>query len=299
MMTLEGGPGEGSLGEPRGNPLWRNVMAKYQLVQPRWLLFLTVAAFMCGGLMACGPADQSVQESLNNVPAAEPPVAVVPQTVQPEVDSARVGAQEEEEEDSPTPTPEPTATPTPTPEPTATPTPTPEPTATPTPTPYPTECVTLPPEWQSRTKLAEGQQRRNGVLYQCYEVVPTPTRKYPDLGDFSLFAQEAEAEVESARAARGDSGAAEVHIPSVFVKADFSDSTTTTDAGEWLERNNTIREGHDHYFLRVYPQGGTVYVVLPATLLPSLSQLDGFIGVRSGYDSFPGAYRVHAPKSDK
>ena len=170
--------------------------------------------------------------------------------------------------------------------------PTATPTVEPTETPVPnsTECVSIPPEYQATPELAEGQIRVDGIAYQCFVVTPTPTPKYPELGEYNWIAvagEEAAAQRDASQAG-GASGQSEVEIPAVRVRITFSDQASTDAAFAWLqskgvprseEVNESWRGGIDDRVVAIYGRGwNNIHAIVPASLLRPLSQQGGFIG---------------------
>ena len=169
--------------------------------------------------------------------------------------------------------------------------PTAEPTVEPTDTPVPnsTECVSIPPEYQATPELAEGQVRVDGIKYQCFVVTPTPTPKYPELGDLNwiaVAAEEAEAQRESSQAG-GASGQSEVEVPVVHTEIIFSDQASTDAAFAWLQNNGVPltedvneywRDGIDNRVVAIYDNGWNfIEVIMPASLILPLSRQGGFV----------------------
>lgn len=135
----------------------------------------------------------------------------------------------------------------------------------------------------AEAELKEGQVRRDGLLMQCEAVTPTPpppTLKYPELGDqLSRYAQEA-----AAAQASGDSGAAEVEIPLVYLRIVLSDNTEEVVA--WLQRNGIPLsedwvEGERGYIAGYEAErelgDDFIYAWVPASLLVAISQQEGVI----------------------
>ena len=71
-------------------------MAKYKILQPRWLLLMAMTTLLCSVMLACGPADVPPEQRLNNPPVAEPLAVTEPPLALPEAAAPRVGAQEDE-----------------------------------------------------------------------------------------------------------------------------------------------------------------------------------------------------------
>ena len=169
-------------------------------------------------------------------------------------------------------------------EPTEEPAAEPEPTATPT--PYPTNCIVMPEDLQGVTELAEGQVRRDGLLLQCFVVTPvppTPTPKYPHLGDaLSRYAVEAEEAQADASQAGGASGASDVGTASVYV--DIVLSANTEEVVAWLQRNGVPLSSDwvegDRGYIAAYRADWElgddfIYAWVPASLLVALSRQEG------------------------
>ena len=199
-------------------------------------------------LLACGPAAQTAPAGDVILPAAQ----------------VSGGGEPMAEPEDPTPEPEPTATP----------------------TPYPTNCIVMPEDLQGITELAEGQVRRDGLLLQCFVVTPvppTPTPKYPHLGDaLSRYAVEAEDAQADASQAGGASGASYVETPSVYV--DIVLSANTEEVVAWLQRNGVPLssnwvEGDLGYIVAYRADWDLgddfIYAWVPASLLVALSRQEG------------------------
>ena len=217
-------------------------------------LLLTILALLIAAatiMLACGPVAQPAPEEGDTFTAA-PPVE---------------GGSEEPEEPTTTPTTEPTDTP----------------------VPNSTECVSIPPEYQATPELSEGQIRVDDIVYQCFVVTPTPTPKYPELGEYNWIAvagEEAAAQ-RAASQAGGASGQSEVEIPAVRVRITFSDQASTDAAFAWLqskgvprteEINDSWRDGLDSRVVAIYDRvGNHIEVVMPASLMIPLSRQEGFV----------------------
>ena len=174
-------------------------------------------------------------------------------------------------------------------EPAAEPTDTPTVAPTDTPVPNSTECVSLPPEYQDTPELAEGQLRIDGIAYQCFVITPTPTPKYPELGQYNWIAvagEEAAAQRDASQAG-GASGQSAVEIPAVWIQVTFSDQASTDAAFAWLqskgvprteEVNESWRGGIDARVVAIYSRvGDHIDVVMPASLMVPLSRQEGFV----------------------
>ena len=170
-----------------------------------------------------------------------------------------------------------------------------EPTATPTveptdtPVPNSTECVSLSPKYQDTPELAEGQLRIDGIAYQCFVVTPTPTPKYPELGQYNWIAvagEEAAAQRDASQAG-GASGQSEVEIPAVWIRVTFSNQASADAAFTWLQNkgvprteevNESWRGGIDARVVAIYSRvGDHIDVVMPASLMVPLSRQEGFV----------------------
>ena len=169
------------------------------------------------------------------------------------------------------------------------PTATPPPEPTDTPVPNSTECVSLSPKYQATPELSEGQVRIDGIAYQCFVITPTPTPKYPELGQYNWIAvagEEAAAQ-RAASQAGGASGQSEVEIPAVWVKVTFSNQASADVAFAWLqskgvprseEVNESWRGGIDARVVAIYSRvGDHIDVVMPASLMVPLSRQEGFV----------------------
>ena len=222
---------------------------------PQTLLLTALALLIAAAtiMLACGPVAQPIPEGGDTFTAA------------PQVEG---GSEEPEEEPTATPTTEPTDTP----------------------VPNSTECVSIPPEYQATPELSEGQIRVDDIVYQCFVVTPTPTPKYPDLGDLNWIAvagEEAAAQRDASQVG-GASGQSEVEIPVVRTRVVFSDQTSTDTAFAWLqskgvprteEVNESWRVGIDDRVVAIYGRGwNNIHVIMPASLLRPLSQQGGFVG---------------------
>lgn len=271
-------------------------------------LFLLIA--VATTLLACGPAEQPGPAADGALPAAQqsdggdeptetPTVKPTDApTVAPAGDADTPTLEPEEVADTPTlapgntdtPTPEAeeaTATPTTEPEePTATPTAEPaEPTPTPTPEPAePTVAPTPEPAEPTQTPLPTiCLQQADGEI--CFEKPqPTPTPKYPVLGEFSRYAQEAEE-------AQADASQSEVKVTKVFVRISLSSGASGEPMLAWLQSNGVPLTtnwpyGIENNLVAIYGYGfeadspdGYIYTIVPASLLLPLSQRPGFAGI--------------------
>ena len=208
-------------------------------------LFLLIA--VATTLLACGPAAQPVPADDGALPAAQ------------ETGEDETPAQEEPTD---TPTTEPTETP----------------------VPSSTECVTIPPEYQATPELAEGQVRVDGIVYQCFVVTPTPTPKYPELGDLNWIAvagEEAEAQRASGQVG-GTSGQSDVEVPVVHIL--IITSSNTADVVSWLQSKGLPlpqnRVASDKIYISSYRVDWElgrdfIYAYVPASLLVPLSKQTG------------------------
>ena len=223
-----------------------------QTLLPTALALLIAAATL---MLACGPAAQPA-------PDAGDTLAAAPQS---EGNGEEPAAEPEE----------PTATPTMEP--------------TDTPAPNSTVCVSLPPEYQATPELAEGDVRVDGIAYQCFVVTPTPTPKYPELGELTWIAaagEEAAAQRDASQAG-GASGQSEVEIPAVWIRVTFSNQAST-DAAFALqpskgvprteEVNESWRDGLENRVVAIYDRvGNHIEVVMQASLMVPLSRQEGFV----------------------
>ncbi len=182
-------------------------------------------------VLACGPADQVVQERLGNVPIAQ--------------------------EDEPTP----------------------EPTEEPTRVPEATRCVSLPPEMQDNEELLEGQIEEDGIKYQCFVVTPTPTPKYPALGDLTQSVQREEDKQAAAREAGGAAGASAPAARIRFVKLYYSSEEAKNAAVEVIREYRKKDDSGEFWF---YRDGGIIFAEIPVTMLVALSEIEGFVAVEPG-----------------
>ena len=203
-----------------------------------------------------GDADTPTPEPGNtDTPTPEAEEATATPTIEPEEPTATPTA--EPEEPVPTPTPEPE-------EPTVAPTPEP---AKPTQTPLPTICL----------------QQADGEI--CFEKPqPTPTPKYPVLGEFSRYAQEAEE-------AQADASQSEDKVTKVFVRISLSSGASGEPMLAWLQSNGVPLTtnwpyGIENNLVAIYGYGfeadspdGYIYAIVTASLLLPLSQQPGFAGI--------------------
>ena len=296
---------------------------------PQTLLLTALALLIAAAtiMLACGPAappipeegdtftaapqveggSEEPEEEPTDTPVAEKPaVADVPAQG---LDAGNATDTPEVAAVADTPTPEPiAATETPTPEP-AIPTdmPTPEvlakaavpapevpekvaaqetentesPEPTPTPTPRPTLCF---------------QQGDEEICIN--EPLPVPTPKYPVLGDFSRYAQEAEEAQSNADQVGGASGQTEVNVRKVFVRINLSSGASGEPMLAWLQNNGVPLTtdwpyGIENHLVAVYWTGfeagapdGYIHAIVPATLLVSLSQRPGFASIEDACLTF-------------
>ena len=260
-------------------------------------LLIVVATTM----LACEPVAQPAPAADGALPAAQQsdggdgPTETETPTVKP-TDTPTVAPAgdantpaPEPEEVADTPTPEPGNTDTPTPEAeeaTATPTTKPEePILTPTPEPVePTPTPTPEPAEPTQTPLPTiCLQQADGEI--CFEKPqPTPTPKYPVLGEFSRYAQEAEE-------AQADVSQSEVKVTKVFVRISLSSGASGEPMLAWLQSNGVPLTtnwpyGIENNLVAIYGYGfesdspdGYIYAIVPASLLLSLSQQPGFAGI--------------------
>ena len=220
---------------------------------PQTLLLTALALLIAAAtiMLACGPAAQPLPEEGDTFTAA------------PQVEG---GSEEPEEEPTATPTTEPTDTP----------------------VPNSTVCVSLPPEYQSTPELAEGQVRVDGIAYDCFVVTPTPTPKYPELGDLNWIAVAGE-EFEAQRAASGASGAsgqAEVEVPTAYVV--ITTSSNTADIVAWLQSKGLPlpqdRVASDKTYISSYRVDWElgddfIYARIPGSLVVPLSKQPGVVRI--------------------
>ena len=295
---------------------------------PQTLLLTALALLIAAAtiMLSCGPEVQLIPTEGDTLPAApqveggseepeEEPTATPTLAGKPAV-GAMPAQGLDYSNDTPTPavaaiadtpTPEPLATPTPEPAaPTDTPAPevlakaavpvvatpgkvaaqetenpeSPEPTATPT--PWPTLCF----------------QQGDGEI--CInEPLPVPTPKYPVLGDFSRYAQEAEESQADASQVVGASGQTEVNVRKVFVRINLSSGASGEPMLAWLQSNGVPLTtdwpyGIANHLVAVYWTGfeagapdGYIHAIVPATLLVSLSQQPGFASIEDACLTFP------------
>ncbi len=260
-------------------------------------------------LLACGTA--APQEEPSNLPVqalapqvdptftpaptatSEPPPTIQITSPEPTPPSSPVvPAQPIAVEPAPPPTPTPTATSTPTPTATATPPPTatPEPvailvsapTATETPSPEPDATATAS-STPTRTPTATPElvclnmgKRDRCVLW------PSPRSvKYPQLGnEFSHFAEDAVNALADAREAGQDPST--VEIKTVYLTV-FFDSRSQKDAAlDWIRTQGLTLKPIQDLAQGFGPAGiygdieSRIWVILPATLLLPLAELDGY-----------------------
>ena len=245
---------------------------------PQTLLLTALALLIAAAtiMLACGPVAQPIPEGGDTLAAA-------PQ--------AAGGGEEPEEPDAPPPAEpqaeggeeqaEPTATPTVEP--------------TNTPTPYPTQCIILSPELHDTPPdLDEDQILVDGLKMQCFSVTPTPTPKYPELGELTWIAaagEEAEAQRAASQAAgasgaSGASGQAEIEIPIAYVV--ITTTSNTADVVAWLQSKGLPLpqdrvEGDKAYIssYRVDWELGDdfIYAYVPGSLLVPLSKQTGVVRI--------------------
>lgn len=231
------------------------------------LLLIAAAATVlaCGPVAPLNPADGNVLPAAQETGGGEPTPEVEEPTENPPVEP-------EGDTDSSTPEPEATAAP----------------------TPYPTNCIVMPEDLQGVTELAEGQVRRDGLLLQCFVVTPvppTPTPKYPHLGDalsrYAVGAEEAQADASQAGGASGQSSA---EIPIVRVRVSLASNTEEVVA--WLQRSGVPLSSDwvdgDRGYIADYAVDWElgddfIYAWVPASLLLSLSRQEGVTLVESPF----------------
>lgn len=204
-------------------------------------LLIVVATTM----LACGPAAQPG----------------------PAADGALPAAQQSDDGD------EPTETETPTVKPTEEPMDTPTVKPTDTPVPNSTECVTIPPEYQATPELAKGQVWMDGIKYQCFVIMPTPTPKYPELGRLSRYAVEAE-EAQS-----------EADVKTVDIAITLSSKSDTEAVISWLRGKGVPIAPHWSvgYESHIYTYGDNyITAYIPASLLIPLSKQPGVTRIEPG-----------------
>ena len=278
-------------------------------------LFLLIAVattlLACGSEMPAGPANGNGLTATTvsgagatpagervrpaDTPTAAPENPAATPTPEPELPTANPTPETEESTATPTAEPElPTATLTPTPEaPTAAPTPeleaaTATPTAEPaqptaTPTPEPTAPIPTP-----TPKLICYQEGDQEVCFE--EPPPVPTPKYPVLGQFSRYAQEAE------EALAGQPGA---KVRKVFVRINLSSGDYGEPMLTWLLSNGVPSTtnwpyGVENHIVAIYGTGfepgspvGYIHAIVPASLLIPLTQQPGFASIEDACSTFP------------
>ena len=250
---------------------------------------LTAAAVSGAGDSPAGeravPADTPTAEPENpaDTPMPEPEMLTANPTPELEAATATPTTELELPTATLTPTPElPTATPTPELE-AATATPTAEP-AQPTATPTPEPTAPNPTPTPKLICYQEGDQE---VCFE--EPPPVPTPKYPVLGQFSRYAQEAE------EALAGQPGA---KVRKVFVRINLSSGDSGEPMLAWLQSNGVPAStnwtyGIENNLAGFYGYGfesgapdGYIYAIVPASVLLSLSQRPGFAGIEDACRSF-------------
>ena len=292
-------------------------------------LLLTILALLIAAaaiMLACGPEVQPIPTEGDTRPEApqaeggseepeEEPTATPPLAGKPAVGAMPaqgLGA------NNYTPTPVVAAiAETPTPEPSTTPTPEPAmPTDTPTPEVLAKAAVPAP---EVPEKVA-AQETENAEIPEptatltprptlCFqqgdgeicinEPLPVPTPKYPVLGDFSRYAQEAEEAQSNADQVGGASGQTEVNVRKVFVRINLSSGASGEPMLAWLRSNGVPLTtdwpyGIENHLVAVYWTGfeagapdGYIHAIVPATLLVSLSQRPGFASIENACLTFP------------
>ena len=279
-------------------------------------LFLLIAVattlLACGSEMPAGPddgkgltaaavsgaGDRPAGERVRPVdtPTAEPENPAATPTLEPEMPTAPPTPETEESTAAPTTKPDmPTATLTPTLEaPTATPTPELEP-ATATPTAEPEEPTATPtPEPTAPNPMPTPKLicYQDGDQEVCFEEPPhAPTPKYPVLGQFSRYAQEAEE-------ALANPGQSDAKVRKVFVRIKLSPGASGEPMLAWLQSNgvplttnwpygieNNLAEIYGYSFT-AKSATGSIYAILPASVLFPLSQRPGFAGIEDACRSF-------------
>ena len=224
---------------------------------PQTLLLTALALLIAAAtiMLACGPVAQPLPDAGDTLAAA------------PQTEGSGEEPAAEPEEPTATPTTEPTDTP----------------------APNSTVCVSLSPKYQATPELAEGQLRIDGIAYQCFVITPTPTPKYPELGQYNWIAvagEEAAAQRDASQAG-GASGQSEVEIPAVWIRVTFSDQASTDAAFAWLqskgvprteEINESWRDGLENRVVAIYDRvGNHIEVVMQASLMVPLSRQEGFV----------------------
>ena len=217
---------------------------------------LALAALLLLGLVAfvlgCGPADESVQRQIGNMAVVEPPSGDPQQDDGPE-------------EGTPTPTP----------------TPTPEPVV---------ECVRLPEVLQQTEELAENQEWRDGVKFQCFTYEATPTPKYPSLeriGQFAQIAEATKAAQESKGNGDGAAGEPETEENNLWVIVYFDTKEDLEAQMQWFQDNRVTGGENDEKF-RAIPGHGQVEVVLPASVAGEIADMEGFIHITFAAHEYTG-----------
>ena len=221
-------------------------------------------------VLACGPVAQPDQEQVGTLPAMSQldpsgPAPSTPVALVEEPTAISLAAPPQQD-------PEPEATEEPTP------TPTPEPTATPT--PLPDECIPLPANVQERIRqsekeLPDDQKEENGVIHQCFPVLPTPTSKYPALGRYSQVVQAVEQEQASSQEQDAQQARAveSTLMTKDFVRLKYDTMENMQASHTWLLAQ--LGEGDDNvvFTSRDLP---ILDAVVPLSLLGPLSQRKGF-----------------------
>ena len=229
------------------------LLAARNLPQALLLTALFLLIGVATTMLACGPAAQPAPAADGALPAAQ----------------QSDGGDEPTEEPTVKPTEEPTETPTvkPTEEPMETPTVKP----TDTPTPNSTECVTIPPEYQATPELAAGQVWMDGIKYQCFVIMPTPTPKYPELGGLSRYAAEA------------DEAQSEADVKKVDIAITLSSKSDTEAVISWLRDKGVPiaplwSVGYESH---IYSYGDNdIAAYIPASLLIPLSKQPGVTRIK-------------------
>ncbi len=202
-------------------------------------------------LVTCGPADESAQRQIGNMPFAEP--------------------QQEDEAENPTPTPEPVV-----------------------------ECLILPENLQETKELAENQEWRDGVKVQCFTYEATPTPKYPALGQFSQYAQIAEATKEAQESGDGEesspSEGTTTEVKSYWVVVKFDGPEDVEAQVQWF-KDNRVKGGDNDEKFKIYPCC-QIDAVLPATALPAIAEMEGFWSISGGQQEYQEIPPIIVPRGN-
>lgn len=150
------------------------------------------------------------------------------------------------------------------------------------PTPEPVvECVRLPEVLQQTKELAENQEWRDGVKFQCFTYEATPTPKYPSLeriGQFAQIAEATKAAQESKGNGDGDAGESETEENNLWVIVYFDTKEDLEAQMQWFQDNRVTGGENDEKF-RAIPGHGQVEVVLPAAVAGEIADMEGFIHI--------------------